>query len=77
MLNGKPIEDLAPHTQRMVEEYAQLSTRLNALRTFIKDNPIYANLDFEERCDLVEQSLGMDTYQTYLERRIKRATAKA
>ena len=60
----------APHQQRVVDEKAELHTRLNALNLFIDENPIFNKLDEQEQLDLKQQAKHMAEYNYILERRI-------
>lgn len=65
-------KDLAPHQQRVVDEYQEVKERANKLSNFILDNPIFLEQSEEEQKDLKIQYDAMCIYCDTLERRIKR-----
>lgn len=63
---------LLPHQQRVVVEFEELKDRTSKLGAFILDNPIYLELDDEEKKDMKIQYNTMCIYVDVLERRIQR-----
>lgn len=67
-------QEVAPHVQRMIDEYAELKTRWDKLAAFINNsNPIYEGLDKIDQALLQSQLQAMDTYKLVLTQRIERA----
>ena len=60
---------LAPHQQRVVDEFAELSDRLSKLLSFFQTT-IFAGLDAAERTRLRNQARFMDGYAAALQERI-------
>ena len=64
-----PLPELPPHQQRVVEEKAALSEKLEKLLAFFQ-SPIFAGLSEAERARLRNQARFMDGYAAVLEERI-------
>lgn len=62
---------LALYQQRVVDELAELKTRLGLLCAFIEENPIFLTLDEDERCRLVRQNELMGKLADVLNDRIE------
>ena len=62
----------APHQQRVVDEKTELQDKFSKLGAFILDNPVFTTLNDEEKEDLQDQYVAMQTYLKILERRILR-----
>ena len=60
---------LLPHQQRVVDERAELTTKLSALLAFFQ-GPVFPTLDEAERSRLRNQARFMDGYAAVLEERI-------
>jgi len=60
---------LQPHQQRVVEERADLSTRLDRLRTFLRSS-LFEAVPQAERARLQRQSVYMSAYLEVLDERI-------
>jgi hypothetical protein len=60
---------MQPHQQRVVDEKAELSDKLEKLLKFF-DGSIYSSLPPEEQSRLSRQSLIMQLYEQVLEERI-------
>lgn len=63
-------KEYAPHEQRVIEEYKELSLKTLALCDFIYDSPIFLGLDIPERDRLKKQYGFMCEYQSVLQERI-------
>lgn len=63
---------LAAHQQRVVEEKAELDRKVEALDSFILQNPVFLFLDQDEQGDLREQLLVMQRYSRILGARVAR-----
>ena len=61
---------MQPHQQRVVDEHAELNTKLFALHAFI-DTPPFMVLDDVERSRLRYQAIAMRNYSTVLSDRIR------
>lgn len=61
---------MAPHQQRVVDEKAELDTKLEKLTEFVANNPIFPSLPDDERDRLVRQRILMDGYSKVLGERI-------
>ena len=59
-----------PHQQRVVDEKAELEDKVTKLGAFILDNPIYGNLEEEDKDLMNEQLKCMEGYLSVLEKRI-------
>ena len=66
---------MEPHVERMLNEQKELSEKVEKLRLFIEENPIFGNLPQEEQHDMRMQLNAMEKYSTILQSRIDRATA--
>jgi hypothetical protein len=62
---------MQPHQQRVVEEQAELSAKLEKLRDFISANPMYKSLASEEQNRLAQQMHHMHEYNRILNERAK------
>lgn len=62
---------IAPHVQRMLDEYEELSERLGKLSAFLKTETFFG-LEKEDRQLLFKQDDAMDMYKTALHARIVR-----
>lgn len=60
---------MEPHQQRVMDEKADLSDKLDKLETF-HGGPIYAKLSPAEQCRLTRQKLIMELYEQVLCERI-------
>lgn len=63
------MSDLQPHQQRVIDEYAELTTRLGKLVTFIKSD-MAKSLPATEYILLVKQCCAMEMYEGILAERI-------
>ena len=61
---------MAPHQQRVVEEKAELDTRLDKLRSFINTGD-FDQVDSAERARLIRQAMIMTDYSRILSDRIE------
>jgi hypothetical protein len=61
---------LQPHQQRVVDELAELDTRITKLAVFINESPIFGGLDVEEKGRLFRQTAHMHNYALVLRERI-------
>lgn len=67
------MEKLEPFQVRMLDELKDLNNKIYKLKIFIKeDNPIFFNLDDEEKIDLRYQLEAMEMYYSRLFSRCKR-----
>ena len=62
------------HIERMKVELKDLKVKLNALRDFIDENPIYKTLKAEEQYLMIKQCEHMSTYAGCLVHRIELAS---
>lgn len=62
------------YVQRMIKEQEELQVKISALRSFIMTNPIWNDLDSEDKRNMSDQEHYMAQYHRVLMRRIKRAT---
>ncbi len=63
---------LLAHQWRMLSELEELRGRVSKLGAFILDNPMYSELEEEERVDMQAQYGGMCIYLDSLERRVNK-----
>lgn len=61
---------MQPHQQRVVDEKKQLDERLDKLKAFIQENPIFKTLHEDERGRLGRQFDVMAEYSRILGQRI-------
>lgn len=61
---------IEPHQKRVIDEALELTDKLDKLWEFIKNNPIFRNLDNEEQTRLKQQESAMAYYLTILVERI-------
>lgn len=61
----------APHQQRVIDEHAELSDRVEKLSAFIAASAIFPKLDAAERSRLRRQLALMSQYADVLAERIK------
>lgn len=64
--------DLLPHQQRVVHEKDGLDAKLDDLRKFIAENPVFATLDPIDQIHMQQQEAAMSLYSTALRLRIAR-----
>lgn len=62
---------LEPYQERVVAEMQQLSTRLEALMTFL-DSPPFQQLEIMDRQLLLVQAMHMTNYRAVLAERVSR-----
>lgn len=62
----------APHEQRVIDEQAELVSRISKLNTFITSGQLYGQLPLEDRMLLSEQLHWMQGYGHVLAKRIAR-----
>lgn len=73
-INVKPKESKYPsYIQRVITEYEELNDKINKLNAFINGNPIFMELDAEERNDMACQLTSMRNYSDTLLSRLTRA----
>lgn len=65
------MKELQPHQQRVVDELNELTEKVDKLRAFINESPIFPDLDQGERDRLVLQYNFMTGYQAVLNMRIR------
>lgn len=70
----KPDPSPPPHVARMIEEREQVQARLDKLREFMRDNPLFQTLGIIDRDLMKEQEQVMDSYVVILGMRINQAT---
>ena len=63
---------LLPHQQRVVDEKAELDTKITNLQKFIETNELFKDLHNAEKQDLIQQASIMLNYSAILQRRINR-----
>lgn len=63
-------ESMAAHQQRVIAEKAALDVKVDALNTFINENPIFKNLGEDEQALLLGQWDAMVKYTSILGMRI-------
>ena len=63
---------MKPHEQRVVDEKAELSERLEKLNDFISSSPIFEGLPEKDQSLLVSQKFAMSEYEAILTERISR-----
>lgn len=61
---------MKPHQKRVLTERKQLHERLDALKTFIAESPVFPTLSAVEQEQLHAQASVMQTYDDILCRRI-------
>ena len=67
----KPLNEMRPHEQRVVQEKEELDVKLKALRLFIESSPIFGNLSYREQSRLKYQADIMQRYSDVLGERIE------
>lgn len=61
---------MQPHQQRVVDEKKELDDKLDKLKAFIDENPIFKGLHADERVRLCRQFDVMAEYSSILSQRI-------
>jgi crAss001_48 related protein len=61
---------MQPHQQRVVDEKTELDTKLDKLKAFIMDSPIFKTLPVDEQKRLNAQYDVMEQYSKILKERI-------
>jgi hypothetical protein len=64
-------KELQPHQQRVVTEKAELDEKIDKLKAFIMNSPIYQKLPDDERSRLNQQYDAMVVYSHILGARIE------
>jgi hypothetical protein len=64
------MKHLHQHQQRVVDERAELSEKLDRLRQFVGTSPQFRTLPVDERQRLERQAAAMDLYDSILQQRI-------
>jgi len=62
---------MQPHQQRVVDEKTELVTKLDKLKVFIMENPIFKTLSADEQKRLIRQYDVMFEYAIILKARIE------
>lgn len=66
------MEKLEDFQQRVVDEQAELETKIKGLQSFIEANILYFSLPLYEQKDMRDQLSTMEHYSLILTRRIRR-----
>lgn len=66
------MKDIQPFQQRLLDEFNDLTDKVNKLTAFIMYNPIFPKLGEEEAKDMIGQLMAMKYYQECLRSRCKR-----
>jgi hypothetical protein len=65
------VQTLAPHQQRVVDERRELDEKIDKLKAFIMENPIFKTLPTDEQARLNRQCDVMIEYSRILRDRIE------
>lgn len=65
------MKQLEPYEQRMIEEYAELKTRIDSLTSFLRNEDRRSDIGLDEFRLLIEQYCAMLEYADALKKRLE------